>query len=138
MLTPQAEQNYIAHAQDLTNDDDKYQASVDLARIKFQDKENVSDSAFKEAIDTYYDQMNPEKTGREMRGENAWTDFVGGARDAINGINTGIGTGLDFAFDTAFATPLEIMGAKDAGKTVRNWFNGEDLSIILADRKSVV
>lgn len=123
-------QTFDNRAMGLQTDDQKWNAAVERTKMQFQDDPRVSDSEFKKALDTAYDSYNPEVSARERRGENAWTDFVGGARDVINGINTGIGSGLDFAFDTAFATPLEIMGAKDAGKTVRNWFDGEDLAII--------
>ena len=129
-LTPKSESNFLSHAQQLTNDADKYQAAVDLAKISLQDKEDVNDSMFKDAIDNYYEQMNPEKTGREMRGENAWTDFVGGARDGINAFNTGIGSAIDFAGDTLIGGALDLMGAKGAAEDFRNLATGEDLAII--------
>ena len=129
-LAPETAESFTRQASSLKSDEDKYQAAVDLAKISLQNEEKVNDSMFKEAIDTYYDQMNPEKTGREMRGENGWTDLVGSTRDLINGFNTGIGNALDFGFDTAVGLPLELMGAKGAAQDARNLFTGEDLAII--------
>ena len=129
-VTPQVVNSFATQASTLANDEDKYQAAVDLARLDLQDKDKVTDSMFKNAIDSYYEQFDPEKSGREMRGENAWTDFVGGTKDAIDSFNVGVGNALDFVGDNTVGGIMELAGAKDAAKDWRNMVTGEDLAII--------
>lgn len=128
-LTNSQANTLLADARNVSSDDVKYQTAVDMARMKFQDNETVDESIFKDTIDNYYEQMNPEKTAREMRGENSWTDFVGSAKDAINGFNTAIGSGIDYVFDNTFGNLVGLVN-EDAGDKVKGFMSGEDLAII--------
>lgn len=116
-------------AQQADTDEAKYAAAVEQARNSFGG-ENASRGAFKDAIDRYFAENGGSKTGREMRGENAWTDFIQGINDVNRGINTGIGTGMDFVFDNTVGNLAGLFGGEEAGKDVKNWFSGEDLALI--------
>lgn len=116
-------------AQQADTDEAKYAAAVEQARNSFGG-ENASRGAFKDAIDRYFAENGGSKTGREMRGENAWTDLIQGINDVNRGINTGIGTGMDFVFDNTVGNLAGLFGGEEAGKDVKNWFSGEDLALI--------
>lgn len=116
-------------AQQADTDEAKYAAAVEQARNSFGG-ENTNRGAFKDAIDRYFAENGGSKTGREMRGENAWTDLIQGINDVNRGINTGIGTGMDFVFDNTVGNLAGLFGGEEAGKDVKNWFSGEDLALI--------
>lgn len=114
---------------DVSGDDAKYQAAVEKARYDLQGLDNVSDDDFKKAIDSNFEAFGGSKTGREMRGENAWTDFIGGANNLINGFNEGIGNGLDYAWDN-FVGQIADAIDPNTGELVRNMMTGKDLAFI--------
>ena len=114
--------------QNASNDQSKYQAAVEKAREEINGKD-VSRDEFKRTIDKYFNESGASKTGREMRGENAWTDFVGGVNNAINGINTGIGTGVDAIWDNTIGNVAGLI-SKDLGDSVKNLATGEDLALV--------
>ena len=112
-----------------SSDSEKYAAAVAMARDDLADK-NVDRTTFKNAIDSYYNTMGASKSGREMRGENAWTDFVQGVNDFTHGVNTGIGNGIDWLWDNSVGNFTDLVAGKEAGDAVKNFMTGEDLSII--------
>lgn len=128
--TATSQENFLREAANLQTDEEKYKAAVDLALLVNQDKEELSDDKLKSEIDTYYSKLSPEKSGREMRGENAWTDFVGGTKGAIDSFNTGVGNLLDGAFDTVVGGALDFVGAPKTADDVRNFMSGEDLAFV--------
>lgn len=115
--------NIIAKANQSDNPNGlKYAAAVELAKQALSNKDDVDDKLFKDTIDQQFQTLSPDDgmTGRDMRGENLWTDLVGGAKDAINGFNSAVGNGLDAVWDNTLGG---ITGTKDA-------FNGQDLAIV--------
>lgn len=112
-----------------SSDSEKYAAAVAMARNDLSDK-NVDRTTFKNAIDSYYNTMGASKSGREMRGENSWTDFVQGVNDFTHGVNTGIGNGIDWLWDNGVGNFTDLVAGKEAGDAVKNFMTGEDLSII--------
>ena len=112
----------------------KYAAAVELAKQALSDKDDVDDKLFKDTIDQQFQALSPDGglTGRDMRGENLWTDLVGGAKDAIEGFNTAVGNGMDAVFDNTLGN-LGNLG-KSEGDADYDWakklFNGQDLSIV--------
>lgn len=114
---------------DVSGDDAKYQAAVEKARYDLQGLDNVSDDDFKKAIDSNFEAFGGSKTGREMRGENAWTDLIGGANNLITGANEGIGNALDYAWDNLVGQIAEAIDP-NTGELVRNMMTGKDLAFI--------
>jgi hypothetical protein len=112
-----------------SSDSEKYAAAVAMARNDLAGK-NVDRTTFKNAIDSYYNTMGASKSGREMRGEDSWTDFVQGVNDFTHGVNTGIGNGIDWLWDNGVGKFTDLVAGKEAGDAVKNFMTGEDLSII--------
>lgn len=114
---------------DVGSDESKYQAAVDMARNQapeggFQDRR-----AFKKAIDENFATLSPTKTGREMRGESPWSDFVEGVNDVTRGVNVGIGNAIDTVWDNTVGN-LAGLASKDLGDAAKNFMTGEDIAIV--------
>ena len=120
-------------ARQLTNDRDKYQAAVDMARMKMNDmggsRGNPFGNDFKRTIDDYYGRMTGGKKGGDIRGDNIFTDAIDGLNGLINGFNVGIGNAADAVFDNTVGNVAGLAG-EGLGNTVKNLFTGEDLAII--------
>lgn len=115
-------------AKNANTDDARYQAAVEKARQDFSGQD-VDRRTFKNAIDTNFKNYGGTKTGREMRGENAWTDFVQGVNDLTHGVNTGIGNLVDAGWDTVVGG-IGDMISPEFGNDIRNFGTGEDLAIV--------
>lgn len=118
-----------------TEDEAKYVIATKTAKDRFKDVADVDDNRMKQEIDNIYEnELQASNTGKEVRGENWFTDFIGGMKDLYNdGLNI-VGSGLDAMFDTA-VSPIGFFN-EDLKNTLQGMFDGEDLSIvpdILAD-----
>ena len=120
--------SFDAAVKNAKTDEAKYQAAVEKAREEIGDKD-VSRDEFKRIIDKYFKELGASKTGREMRGENGWTDFVGGVNNVINGVNTTVGNAVDFAWDNTVGNVGGLI-SKDLGNDIKNMATGKDLALV--------
>ena len=120
--------SFDAAVKNAKTDEAKYQAAVEKAREEIGDKD-VSRDEFKRIIDKYFKDLGASKTGREMRGENGWTDFVGGVNNVINGVNTTVGNAVDFAWDNVVGNAGGLI-SKDLGDDIKNMATGKDLALV--------
>lgn len=107
-------------------DDYKYQIAVELARSDLGDKADADDDAFKESIDRYYEQLDPTDTGRDQRGENAFTDAVNNVADFFDGAADLGGQAIDTVWDGTIGNLAEAIGM---GTGVKDLFDADDASI---------
>lgn len=120
--------SFDAAVKNAKTDEAKYQAAVEKAREEIGNKD-VSRDEFKRIIDKYFEKSGASKTGREMRGENGWTDFVGGVNNVINGVNTTVGNAVDFAWDNVVGNAGGLI-SKDLGDDIKNMATGKDLALV--------
>ena len=83
--------------------------------------------------DKYYEQlMNGAEhpKGSEIRGENLFTQALGGIREGINGFNNMVGTGLDWGVDRVGDLVGAVTGRDDWKQSIQDATTGEDLAII--------
>lgn len=110
------------------DDETKYRAAAMMAQNNLTGRDDVDDKVMKEEIDKIYSEMTGGKSGREMRGENLFTDTIGGLNDLINGATLTVGNGLDAVWDWGAGGIADMFGA---GDIVRNAFDGEDVQGIV-------
>lgn len=120
----------LSNPSNYTNDDQRYQAAVALADNSLDGQRNVKRSTYKNTIDKYFKQLGGTKSGRDMRGENAWTDFVDRANEFTTDFNNGLGSLIDAGFDSTVGNLAHVIGGKDAGDAVKNFATGEDVAIL--------
>lgn len=108
-------------------DDYKYQIAVEMARSDLGDESDADESKFKEAIDRYYEELDPTNTGRDMRGENVFTDLVGGIGGFFDGAADLGGWAIDGLWDITAGNIGSLLGA---GDDLKNLFDAEDASLI--------
>lgn len=83
--------------------------------------------------DKYYDQLMQgaeHPTGAQIRGENAFTQALGGIREGINGFNNMVGTGIDWGVDRFGDLVGAVTGRDDWKQSIQDATTGEDLAII--------
>lgn len=108
----------------------KYQAAVDLARQELGNEDNVDDRLFRETVDGYYTQMDPEASAEEMRGETPLTQGVRALAEGYDDVMTGIGGVLDAGVD-GFATLLGyIPGLNNTAEWIKDKTTAENLKWI--------
>lgn len=120
----------LSNPSNYTNDDQRYQAAVALADNSLDGQRNVKRSMYKNTIDKYFKQLGGTKSGRDMRGENVWTDFVDRANEFTTDFNNGLGSLIDAGFDSTVGNLAHVIGGKDAGDAVKNLATGEDVAIL--------
>lgn len=112
----------------VSSDDVKYYVAVKEAENRLSDAQDLDKNRFKEEIDDIFqNELGAEKTGREIRGENAFTDVVGGLKDFTDNMNKTIGQGMKGVWDFAAGGFGDIFGV---GDTVRNAMSADDLAFI--------
>lgn len=111
-----------------TSDDMKYAIATTTAQDRLGDLEGVDKQRLKDEIDNIYEnELGASNTGREVRGENRFTDIVGGLKDFTDNLNKNIGYGMDWLWDTGVGFIGDQFGV---GDQARNMFTGEDLAIV--------
>lgn len=103
----------------------------DRRRRGFANFNTEADLTFK--ADKYYDQLMQgaeHPTGAQIRGENAFTQALGGIREGINGFNNMIGTGIDWGVDRFGDLVGAVTGRDDWRQSIQDATTGEDLAII--------
>lgn len=112
-----------------TIDDAKYALASELAQNNLGQADDVNDDALKQEIDRIFENdLKGTVSGRDYRGENFFTDFVGGAKNAINGFNQGIGEGIDFLVDNTIGEAVGVFGGDKEG--FKNATRAEDFAMI--------
>lgn len=106
------------------DDETKYRAAAMMAQNNLSGRDDVDDEVMKDEIDKIYSEMTGGKSGREIRGENLFTDTIGGLNDLINGATLAVGNGLNAAWDWGIGGIADQFGA---GDVARNMFDGEDV-----------
>lgn len=117
----------------LNSDAMKYATAYKLASNRLAGYEDVDDQRLKDEVDYILEnELGAEEgAGRKARGENAFTDAIGGIKDFINGTNVAIGNGMDWLWDNIVGNAAGFIAQDDGVReTVQNAFNGEDLAII--------
>lgn len=76
----------------------KYQYAVNLAK-QDMDGETYDTAEFRNLVDDYYAQMDPEKSAAEMRGENPFGNFIRGLNEGVDQIADWGGDALEGAWD---------------------------------------
>lgn len=109
----------------------KYQMAVNIARDNLKDDKDVDDEKFKTEIDKAYKDLGASNSGRDMRGENAFTDAVNGMQDFIDDVTTAGGKGIDWLWDNTAGNLAGVVD-KDFGQDVKNLVN-EDSGKMIAD-----
>ena len=119
----------LTNPENLKTDEQKYAAANELAKQDLSGQSGITRGQYKEAIDKRLGELGSSKSGREIRGDNYWTDFVTGVNDAIDTVNTGIGNAVDWTFDNTVGNLAGLVN-DDAGEAVKNFANGSDLAFI--------
>lgn len=116
-----------AKATGSNEDDVKYKVAVEAARNNLADKENVSDDELKAEIDKQLKIYGASKSGDELRGENGFTKTLDFGRNLINDAMLGLGNGADWLFNNTIGNLVGAVGGEEAGNSVKEFMNGEDL-----------
>lgn len=113
-------------------DDMKYAVAVKTAQDRLADSGDLSDDAMKQEIDRIYEQElgAGEGAGRAKRGENGFTDVVGGIKDFIDNTTLGAGNLMDGLFDNTIGNIAGLVGGEEYGQSVKDAFDGSDLQIV--------
>lgn len=80
------------------SDEYKYQYAVNLAK-QDMDGETYDTADFRNLVDDYYAQMDPEKSAGELRGENPLGNFIRGLNEGVDQIADWGGDALEGAWD---------------------------------------
>lgn len=116
-----------------------YKLALDIANNNFADNQEVDQRTFKDTVDKIYNDMwknegGPQVSADQLRGENAFTKIVEGAKDTINGINGTIGNVLDGVFDNTIANIIDWANEESikngTGTSAKDFFTGEDLAVV--------
>lgn len=113
-----------------SSDDMKYAVAVKQAQDRMAGFEDVDDDRMKQEIDAAFAELEPSVDGRTMRGENTFTDAVGGIKNFLDDVTVGAGNGMDWVFDNTIGNLAGLVGGDDLGNTFKDAFDGQDLSII--------
>lgn len=103
------------------DDQFKYQYAVDLARQDLGGDTSDTDE-FRNLVDDYYAQMDPETSAEEMRGESGFTQAVRAVGETYDNVNDLLGDGIDWLWDN---TVGNVAGG--LGGLVGAFANDEDL-----------
>lgn len=76
----------------------KYQYAVDLARQDLGGDTSDTDE-FRNLVDDYYVQMDPETSAEDMRGETGFTQAVRAVGETYDNVNDLLGDGIDWLWD---------------------------------------
>ena len=116
-----------------------YDTALDLARREQENDRRTrgfvnfnSEADLTSKADDIYDQLMPnaKMSGSDMRGENVFTQALGGLREGLNGFNNMIGTGLDWGVDRVGDLVGLVSGRDDWRQSIQDATTGEDLAII--------
>ena len=88
----------------LSGDQDKLALAAKLVNDQIGDESTLGDTAYRNAVQATYDDMNPSLGYVTISGD--WGDPVRQLNDAINDVNYGIGSGLDWLWDNTVAAGL--------------------------------
>ena len=113
-----------------SSDDMKYAVAVKQAQDRMAGFEDVDDDRMKQEIDSAFAELEPSVDGRTMRGENTFTDAVGGIKSFLDDVTVGAGNGMDWVFDNTIGNLAGLVGGENLGNTFKDAFDGQDLSVI--------
>ena len=88
----------------LSGDQDKLALAAKLVNDQIGDESTLGDTAYRNAVQATYDDMNPSLSYVTVSGD--WGDPVRQLNDAINDVTYGMGTGLDWLWDNTVASGL--------------------------------
>lgn len=103
------------------DDQFKYQYAVDLARQDLGGDTSDTDE-FRNLVDDYYAQMDPDTSAEDMRGESGFTQAVRAVGETYDNVNDLLGDGIDWLWDN---TVGNVAGG--LGGLVGAFANDEDL-----------
>lgn len=95
---PNSSENLASIARNNNSDGQKYQYAVQLAKQDLGG-DTSDDAEFRDLVDSYYEQMDPETSAADMRGETMATQAIRGVGEAYDQVNDVLGDGVDFLWD---------------------------------------
>lgn len=87
----------------------KYQYAVDLAKQDLGGDTSDTDE-FRNLIDEYYAQMDPDKSAADMRGETGFTQAVRAVGEGVDNVNDVLGDGIDWVWDNTAGNLAGALG----------------------------
>ena len=88
----------------LSGDQDKLALAAKLVNDQIGDESTLGDTAYRNAVQATYDDMNPSLSYVTVSGD--WGEPVRQLNDAINDVTYGLGSGLDWLWDNTVAAGL--------------------------------
>lgn len=95
---PSSTENLASIARNDNSDGQKYQYAVQLAKQDLGG-DTSDDAEFRDLVDSYYEQMDPETSAADMRGETMATQAIRGVGEAYDQVNDTLGDGVDWLWD---------------------------------------
>lgn len=95
---PNSTENLASIARNDNSDGQKYQYAVQLAKQDLGG-DTSDDAEFRDLVDSYYEQMDPETSAADMRGETMATQAIRGVGEAYDQVNDTLGDGVDWLWD---------------------------------------
>ena len=95
---PSSAENLASIARNNNSDGQKYQYAVQLAKQDLGG-DTSDDAEFRDLVDSYYEQMDPETSAADMRGETMASQVVRGVGEAYDQVNDTLGDGVDWLWD---------------------------------------
>lgn len=106
---PNSPENLASIAKNANSDGQKYQYAVQLAKQDLGG-DTSDDAEFRNLVDSYYEQMDPETSAEDMRGETMVTQAIRGVGEAYDQVNDTLGDGIDWLWDNTAGNVAGFFG----------------------------
>lgn len=106
---PNSAENLASIAKNADSDGQKYQYAVQLAKQDLGG-DTSDDAEFRSLVDSYYEQMDPETSAEDMRGETMASQAIRGVGEAYDQVNDVLGDGVDWLWDNAVGNIAGLFG----------------------------
>lgn len=106
---PNSPENLASIAKSANSDGQKYQYAVQLAKQDLGG-DTSDDAEFRNLVDSYYEQMDPETSAEDMRGETMVTQAIRGVGEAYDQVNDTLGDGIDWLWDNTAGNVAGLFG----------------------------
>lgn len=106
---PNSSENLASIAKNADSDGQKYQYAVQLAKQDLGG-DTSDDAEFRSLVDSYYEQMDPETSAEDMRGETMASQAIRGVGEAYDQVNDTLGDGIDWLWDNTAGNAAGLLG----------------------------
>lgn len=106
---PNSSENLASIAKNANGDGQKYQYAVQLAKQDLGG-DTSDDAEFRSLVDSYYEQMDPETSAEDMRGETMASQAIRGVGEAYDQVNDTLGDGVDWLWDNTAGNVAGFFG----------------------------